>query len=82
MKEANRSLAKVKDPILVIQGDSDPVVNPDSSTSIYERVSSKEKKLVLFPRANHIIVNSEGSEEIFESMHRFVSDVMKKTEEI
>ena len=73
---------KVTDPILVLQGDADPVVNPASSTTIYEEIASKEKKLVLLPRTNHIIVNSEGKEEIFESIHRFISDVVKKTEEI
>ena len=69
MSKANAALEKVRDPILVLQGDSDPVVNPSSATTIYEKVGSKVKKLVLVPRTNHIIINSEGKEEVFESKY-------------
>jgi esterase/lipase len=75
MTKANSVLGKVKDPILVLQGDADPVVNPSSATSIYTQVGSKVKKLVFVPRANHIIINSEGEEEVFESIYRFIGDI-------
>ena len=72
MSLANRSLSSIKDPILILQGDNDPVVNPESARTIYEQVGSAVKKLELIPREQHIIVNSEGDEEVFESIYRFV----------
>jgi esterase/lipase/1-acyl-sn-glycerol-3-phosphate acyltransferase len=84
MTKADNTLTKITEPILVLQGDSDPVVNPESARLIYKRVSSTMKKLIVLPRKNHIIVTGEGREEIFESVHRFIGDVLKneKTGEI
>ncbi len=81
MTRADKTLKNITDPILVLQGDDDPIVNPKSARLIYDRVNSSMKKLVLVPRSNHIIVTGEGEEEIFESVHRFISDVLKKTEQ-
>jgi len=78
MKRVDKSLEKITEPILVLQGDKDPVVNPKSAHLIYDRVNSSMRKLVMVPRENHIIVTGEGEEEIFESVHRFIGDVLKK----
>ncbi len=78
MTRVDRTLEKITEPILVLQGDTDPIVNPKSAQLIYRRVRSPMKKLVLLPRDNHIIVTGEGSEEVFESVHRFIGDVLKR----
>ncbi len=82
MTSTDKTLDKITDPILVLQGDKDPVVNPKSAQLIYNRVNASMKKLVLVPRDNHIIVTGEGEEEIFESVHRFIGDVLRKKSEI
>ena len=51
------------------------MVNPQSARTIYEQVGSAVKKLELIPREQHIIVNSEGDEEVFESIYRFVGNI-------
>jgi len=78
MTRVDKTLKKITEPILVLQGDKDPVVNPKSAQLIYDRVSSSMRKLVLVPRENHIIVTGEGEDEIFESVHRFIGDVLKR----
>jgi esterase/lipase len=78
MTRVDKTLEKVTEPILVLQGDNDPIVNPKSAQLIYKRVHSTMKKLVVLPRENHIIVTGEGREEVFESVHRFIGDVLKK----
>ncbi len=77
MTYAQQSLQNIKSPILILQGDNDPVVNPKSAQLIYDQVHSKTKKLILLPRKNHIILTSEGKEEVYESIHRFMMDVLK-----
>ncbi len=72
MSSANRRLSSIQDPILILQRDNDPVVNPESARTIYEQVDSTVKKLELIPREQHIIVNSERDEEVFESIYRFI----------
>ncbi|MBW1749938.1 MAG: alpha/beta fold hydrolase [Deltaproteobacteria bacterium] len=79
MTKVDKTLNTITDPILVLQGDEDPVVNSRSAQLIYNRVNASMKKLVLVPRANHIIITGEGEEEIFESVHRFIGDVLKKS---
>ncbi|HEB70032.1 MAG TPA: alpha/beta fold hydrolase [Desulfobulbus sp.] len=78
MTRVDRTLERVTEPILVLQGDTDPIVNPKSARLIYQKVHSPMKKLVLLPRKNHIIVTGEGSEEVFASVRRFIGDVLKR----
>ena len=74
MTKSERLIRQIKDPILVIQGDNDPVVNPKSARFIYNGVKSKLKKLVFFPRDNHLIILGEGRKEVFESIGHFIED--------
>lgn len=79
MTKVDKTLEKIANPILVLQGDNDPIVNPKSAQLIYNRVNASMKKLVLVPRDKHIIVTNEGKEEIFQSVYRFIGDVLKKS---
>jgi len=74
MTKSDAVLKHIKDPILVIQGDNDPIVNPKSAQFIYNGVKSKLKKLLLLPRDNHSIILGKGEEEIFESIYHFIED--------
>ncbi len=67
-------LSKVEAPILIIQGDEDPVVKRESAKLIYDAVSSKDKKLMILPRKRHSILADEGHEEVFVSIYRFIED--------
>ncbi len=78
MTKTDKALDVITAPILVLQGDNDPVVNPKSAQLIYNRVKSKWKKLVLVPRKNHTIILGKGETEVFESIHRFINDVLNK----
>ena len=77
MTRVDKGLKKITEPVLVLQGDKDPVVNPKSAQLIYNKVSSAMKKLVLLPRDHHIIVTGTGTEEVFATVHRFIRDVLE-----
>jgi esterase/lipase len=73
MNKTERLLYKIKDPILIIQGDY--VVNPQSAILIYDKVKSKDKKLTTIPRDRHNIL-SEGEEfEVFDSVYRLIKRI-------
>jgi len=74
MSKTRLLLDKVIDPILVIQGDNDPIVKRESAKLIYDSVSSKDKKLFILPRNKHGILRDSGCEEIFEFVYRFIQD--------
>ena len=72
MSKASKTLPKVTAPILIIQGDNDPVVKRESAKLIYDAVSSKDKKLLVVPRERHSILADEKFDEIFEAVHGFI----------
>ncbi len=72
MSKVTKSLSKVTAPILIIQGDNDPVVKRESARLIYDGVRSEEKKLLLLPRERHSILADEKSEEVFEAVFGFI----------
>ena len=72
MSKVTKTLDKVTAPILIIQGDNDPVVKRESARLIYDGVSSKEKKLLLLPRNRHSILADEKSVEVFEAVFGFI----------
>ncbi len=51
-------------PILIMQGDADRIVNPQGALHLYERVSSADKTLKLWPECRHEIFNELEKEEI------------------
>ncbi len=65
-------LSEVEAPILIIQGDEDPVVKRESAKLIYDAVKSKDKKLMILSRKRHSILADEGYEEVFASIYRFI----------
>jgi esterase/lipase/1-acyl-sn-glycerol-3-phosphate acyltransferase len=72
MSKVTKTLRKVTAPILVIQGDNDPVVKRESARLIYDCVRSEEKKLLLLPRERHSILADEKSVEVFEAVFGFM----------
>jgi esterase/lipase len=72
MSKVTKNLSKVTAPILIIQGDNDPVVKRESVRLIYDGVSSKQKKLLLLPRERHSILADEKCGEVFEAVYGFI----------
>jgi len=72
MSKVKSTLQKIKNPILIMQGDNDPVVNAKSAQIIYKSVKSKNKKLLLLPRKKHSILAGIKKEEVFEEIYQFI----------
>jgi esterase/lipase len=70
--ECKRNLHKISAPLMVIQGDRDPVVVPEASADALREVSSDVHLLAMMPFDRHIIVCGEGKEMVFQSLHRFI----------
>lgn len=65
-------LSKVSKPILIIQGENDPVVETSSANEIYENISSHDKKLFFIDADNHIIVKGEHTQSIYDEIFKFI----------
>ncbi len=75
MKKCNRSLADVHAPALLLQGDRDPLVDPDGGRMILQRLGSEDKLLSTMPFDRHLIIRGEGSEDVFATVGRFLGRI-------
>ena len=75
MAICEENLQDVIVPALVIQAECDPVVNPQSGKTIYKKINSAQKFLAEPNFSNHVIINSEGKEEVFEIIREFLEKI-------
>lgn len=72
MTKVSSTLKNITAPILIVQGDNDPVVKRESAKLIYDAVKSKDKKLLILARDKHSILADEGCNEVFKAVSGFI----------
>ncbi|MCG6908785.1 MAG: alpha/beta fold hydrolase [Deltaproteobacteria bacterium] len=72
MEELETLLPDVTIPTLVIQSDSDPVVNPKGARRIFKKVGAEDKEFILFNIERHGILLGEGSERVHKRIGSFI----------
>lgn len=75
MSVCEKDLSKVNIPALVIQAKNDGVVNPESGKIIYNKISSEIKFLSEVDFSNHVIINCERKDEVFEEIRKFLEKI-------
>jgi carboxylesterase len=73
--ETIKNLDKIEVPIFIGQSDSDIVVNPKSTTFIYESVASQIKKVYWLEGNAHIVMTHKKRNELFEKIYSFINEV-------
>ncbi|WP_345978172.1 alpha/beta fold hydrolase [Sulfurimonas sp. HSL3-7] len=73
MLETKKALSQIDAPLLVIQGEYDPIVDPKSAQVLMNSIASKHKELYMPLRNTHVIIKGEGSEEIFKRVVVFIN---------
>jgi carboxylesterase len=59
-RRVNRSLADIHQPILIVQGRRDAVVDPQAPEFLYDAVSSADKEIVWLENSGHnLLVDGE-----------------------
>ena len=53
---------RLKTPLLVLQGEADPVADPAAAALFVEKAGSTDKRLVVYPEMLHEIFNEQGRE--------------------
>jgi esterase/lipase len=74
MDRVSDRLEEITVPTLVIQGSEDPVVHPEGTEELYQKLGARDKELTVFPAARHVIIRGEGSERVFARVWQFVRD--------
>ena len=55
-KYLQEHLEKIELPILVLQGENDPLLDPEGAKMLYVRASSKDKEYKEYPGAFHLLL--------------------------
>ncbi len=72
MKDLETRLAEVKVPTLVVQGLGDPVVDPEATALLYNRIGAEQKQYLSFDFSRHGILAGEGSENVHAAITAFI----------
>ncbi len=62
------NLSRISQPILIMHGTQDRLVNPAGSKMVYERISSKDKTLKLYEGLYHEILNEPEKDQVLDDM--------------
>jgi len=72
MSELTAQLPDITTPVLIIQSQGDPVVDPEGSKRLFERLGSPQKEYRLFDSARHGILLGEGSDAVHTAIGKFI----------
>ena len=69
----NERLEYITEPLLIIQGDKDPVVNPESADIIYDTIASAQKEKYIVHSDKHVITLQESvNQKMFVKIVEFI----------
>jgi len=75
MAAVQSRLPAITVPALIVQADQDPVVHPDGSKKVYDRLGSTDKTYVLVNFKRHGIIRGDGAIRV----HRLVAGFLEQT---
>jgi len=76
MRDLEPKLSRIAVPVLVLQSEGDPVVDPLGSRRLFEMVGSKQKSYLKFPLERHGILAGPGSEEVLTAISAFIEGIL------
>ncbi|MBM3199873.1 hypothetical protein FJZ53_02960 [Candidatus Woesearchaeota archaeon] len=72
IKETHLAIKGVESPIIIVQGTADRRVSNDSPFQIYKQVKSKERKIMLLPGEQHILLKGKYKKQVFNRLYEFI----------
>ncbi len=72
MKELEELVPAIMTPALLIQSERDPVVDPDGTRRLFDRLGSKSKEYRLFDFKRHGILMGEGADKVHSEIGKFI----------
>lgn len=77
--EVTQAVSKVSAPVLIIQGQKDPIVHPRSAQYIFNHIAGNEKELIWIKDGEHSLATGSEKEKIFDEIINFINRQVKNT---
>jgi esterase/lipase len=78
MKEVEDRLKYISDPVLIIQGSDDPVVNPISGIEIFGKLGTEKKQLVRIFARHHGILRGKEAAQVESKTLEFLKQIFSR----
>ncbi len=75
IEQVDNNLPKITAPTLIVQADSDPVVNPQSAHIIYNKIGSKKRQILNIESDRHVIMSGKNSDHLFKKSLEFIEQI-------
>ena len=75
IKDIRSQVDEVMDPLLVVQGELDNMINPDSANIIYNESDSDIKDIKWYANSGHVITIDKENETVFEDVYQFLESL-------
>lgn len=75
IKRARHALGSIRVPTLIVQGEKDGTIRPESAVYAYQRIPASMKEMVLFPGSGHIITADREREAVMDRVEHFLARV-------
>jgi esterase/lipase len=75
MSELEEKLPDITAPALIIQSQGDPIVDPQGTRLLFERLASPQKEYRLFDLARHGILLGEGAGKVHTAIGEFIEKI-------
>jgi carboxylesterase len=66
------ALPRIRQPVLIFQGQRDTSVNPQAAQSLYDRIGSSDKELVWLEESGHNLLVDAEREEVWARSYEWI----------
>jgi len=70
-----KSYSAIKQPVLIVQADKNPVVDQRGSKQLFDQLGSRNKEYCLLSYDRHVLVTGEGTEKVFGKIGEFIEEI-------
>ena len=74
---AENNLPNIHIPVMVIQGNNDPVVNSESGKDVFDLLKSEKKSYITINTDKHVIIRGEEQNKVFPYIIKFLLQFLK-----
>lgn len=79
LESIEKKYAAISQPVLILQANNNPVVDPKGTMQLYDSIGSVNKEFCLLGDDRHILVNGAGAEKVYRKIGEFVRDLSNDT---
>ena len=74
MERASAEANRITLPILILQGGADRLVDPSGANALYEKVSSTDKKVIVYDGFFHEVFNEPERDRVLTDVERWLEE--------